>query len=55
MNSDKEPKSQEQKPDDGKEFDMYHFFSRKDLWLAIIVIVVLLIYGFSSHWFAHPV
>lgn len=30
--------------DEGATFDMYHFFSRKDVMLAAIVIICLLIY-----------
>jgi hypothetical protein len=45
----------EQKPGDGKSFDMYHFFSRKDVWVAGIVILILLVYAFASHWFVKPV
>ncbi len=35
----------EQNKDDGARFDMYHFFSRKDVILAAIVILALLIYA----------
>ena len=41
----------EEKPDDGKSFDMYHFISRKDVWLAGVVIVALLVYAVASHFF----
>ncbi len=50
MNTDKE-----QRPGDGKSFDMYHFFSRKDVWLAGVIIILLLVYGVASHWFVKPV
>lgn len=33
-----------QKDDKGATFDMYHFFSRKDVILAAAVIVALLLY-----------
>ena len=29
--------------DESKTFDMYHFFSRKDVWLAAAVIILLLL------------
>lgn len=41
--------SEENKDENGKTFDMYHFFSRKDVILAAIVILALLIYFVVSH------
>lgn len=39
------PEAPEQKtPEDMKTFDMYHFFSRKDVIAMIVLIVLLLAY-----------
>ena len=32
-----------QRDEDEKGFDMYHFFSRWDRWLAILIVVLFLI------------
>lgn len=33
-------------------FDMYHFFSRKDVVLAVIVLLAMILYLIWSHLFA---
>ena len=38
-----------QTSDKSPHFDMYHFFSRKDVILAIIVLVVILLYMLTIH------
>ena len=42
----KEKKKASGSPGKGNDqyFDMYHFFSRKDVWLAVIVLLALLIW-----------
>ena len=35
---------EEQPEEKGAEFDMYHFFSRKDILLVVLLIVILLAY-----------
>ncbi len=39
---------------EGKTFDMYHFFSRWDVLLITAVILLLLIYALASNVFSHP-
>lgn len=36
---------EEQTPDEKRTFDMYHFFSRWDMMLAAVVIVLLILAG----------
>ncbi len=43
--------SEENKEDEGKTFDMYHFFSRKDVWLAAAVILLFLVLALVSNVF----
>lgn len=43
--------TEDNKEDEGKTFDMYHFFSRKDVWLAAAVILVLLVMALMSNVF----
>ncbi len=40
-----------EKEDEGKTFDMYHFFSRWDVLLVIAVILILLVYALASNFF----
>lgn len=39
---------------EGQNFDMYHFFSRKDVILVVIVIVALLLYLLSAYFTGNP-
>ncbi len=40
-------KEKTEKKKDGVTFDMYHFFSRKDVILAVLVILAFLLYALS--------
>lgn len=44
--------TEDNKDEDGKTFDMYHFFSRKDVWLAAAVILILLVWVLASNIFS---
>ncbi len=41
--------------EEGQTFDMYHFFSRKDVILVAAVIIALLLYFLSKHFTATSV
>lgn len=42
------------RPEKGQTFDMYHFFSRKDVILVAAVIIALLLYFISKHFTVTP-
>lgn len=48
-------KQDEDVNEEGQTFDMYHFFSRKDVILVAAVIIALLLYFLSRHFTATPV
>ena len=40
--------SEPARDDDGRTFDIYHFFSRRDVLLAVAVVLLLLLYVLSK-------
>lgn len=44
----------DQKSGNGRSFDMYRFFSRWDVLLITVIVLLLILYAIASHFSAAP-